>query len=196
MNRFILILMGAALVMVLQFAANCSQPLESTDEPNNVPPGPDVIYDTTISIDTIVVVYDSTEVDTIIAVDTTIVADTVYVIDTTGQTDTVVVVVEGGDGAQTVCARLSSTRQEIMWMFRNEAGPFLLEFTAAAERLHPTQVLSVTVDGQVVEWIPGENRELILQQDLGENAAIEIYSGKPGAFGHAIDVCLTLTPLE
>jgi len=143
-----------------------------------------IVPDTTI-VDTIIdtiIVHDTTVIDTI--VDTVIIPDTTLV-------DTVIII-EPGDG-QMLCDRLSSAQQEIVWLFRNAEGPFHLEFAALSEREHPTHILTVTIDGQTYDWSLSESLELVLDQNLGPNAMIRIMTSKPPSFGHAIDICLTLT---
>jgi hypothetical protein len=246
-KRLIVLIALALCCVGFQIFVNCSQPLESSDLPNPVPPfiRVDTLYiidtvvvidsgtvvDTVIVSDTVTVVdtnwvYDTTyvsdtvmqidtvfvvdtlmEVDTMFAVDTVYQIDTVFVVDSTSQTDTVfiidtvlqidtVVVIEPGDsGPIAMCARLSSCRQEIVWMFRNPEGDYRLEFTAASERDNPDQTLVVAIDGEKYFWKPSRDSEFITEQHLEQNAIIRINSKKPPAFGHAIDVCLTVSKL-
>ncbi len=165
------------------------------------------VSDTVMQIDTVFVVDTLVEVDTMFAVDTVYQIDTVFVVDSTSQTDTVyiidtvlqidtVIVIEPGDsGPIVMCAQLSCNRQEIVWMFRNPEGDYRLEFTAASERDNPDQTLSVRIDGEEYFWKPSRDREFITEQYLEQNAIIRITSKKPPAFGHAIDVCLTMSKL-
>jgi hypothetical protein len=129
-------------------------------------------------------------IDTIIQTDTVIQTDTTYG-DTV--TDTVFVGEPGTGEGLMLCARLSSAQQEIVWLFRNPGGSYHLEFAALPESEHPTHTLTVTIDGQTYDWSLSESLELVLDQSLGSNAMIRIITSKPPSFGHAIDVCLTVT---
>jgi hypothetical protein len=115
--------------------------------------------------------------------------DTVTVTDTIIQVDTVTVVVTD---SQTVCSRMGSNQQEIVWLFRNEEGQYRLEFAALAERDKPSHILSVDVEGQLYKWDLAENTEFILDRYLEQNATVLILTSKPPSFGHSIDVCLTV----
>lgn len=153
MKKHILLVVGAVILIGIQFVVNCSSPLESTSELDSPP-----------TIQVIVV-------------------------------DTVIVVVSDTSGSLMICSRLNSYQQEIVWMFRNQAGKYRLEFSALIEREHPTQTLSVDIDGQQFQWLPAESAEFILEQNLEVNALMQIVSTKPSSFGHAIDICLTVSTL-
>ena len=160
-----------------------------------------IIPDTTI-VDTIIdtiIVPDTTIVDTII--DTIIVPDTT-IVDTIFDTITIpdstivdtVIIIEPGDG-QILCDRLSSAQQEIVWLFRNAEGPFHLEFAALPESEHPNHTLTVSIGDQLYYWDLSVSLELILDTTLPANATIIITTSKPPSFGHAIDVCVTVTKM-
>jgi hypothetical protein len=217
MKRLLVLACFAAVIIAMQFAANCSDPLETINSRNLTPVGPDIDtvihYDTVVVIDTLnhvdsvividtvnyvdtVIVVDTTnQIDTLFITDTTFVVDTIIVRDTTNHVDTVIIVEPGQDGPQMLCAQMASNRQEILWMYRNPEGLFRLEFAASTERGHPTQELLVEIDGRLIIWDTSDSLELILEQNLGPNAKIRISSLEPHAFGHAIDICLTLTKL-
>jgi hypothetical protein len=182
MKRFILSTVCALLLIVPQLFINCSQPLESADNPGGVQPGPGLKIDTLVIIDTIVVVNENK-------------TDTLYVFDTTVHIDTLVIIDPGGGSSQIVCDQLGSGQKYIVWMFRNPGGEYLLEFVANAERIHPSHDLSVFVNGVEYTWLPAESSEFLLQEKLEENAVIRIVSNKPSSLGHPIDICLTLGQL-
>ena len=117
----------------------------------------------------------------------------VILIDTLYSIDTLIVVVTDTTGSRTVCSRIVSNQQDIVWMFRNEEGPFILEFTASTESDDPTQKLSLDIDGMEFQWSPASEPELITEQFLNENTTIRIIVRRPPARGHAIDVCLTIS---
>jgi hypothetical protein len=175
-----------------------------------------IVYDTTIRVDTVIIidpspnedtvyVYDTTyivdtikTVDTVIVIDTVTDVDTVVIVDTVTDTDTVVVIdtqiveVPDSSGSPVVCARLGTYQQEILWMFRNDAGDYRLEFVAVPEKENPARELTVNIAGQTYPWTPQLDRELIVETALPENAAISIFPAKPSPYGHAIDICLTM----
>ncbi|SYZ73179.1 exported hypothetical protein [Candidatus Zixiibacteriota bacterium] len=217
MKRIIIFLAFAVLVLALQFIANCSDPMDNINSRNLTPvnPGTDTIiyYDTVIvidstnhtdtliivdtinHIDTLIITDTTNQTDTLIIVDTTFHVDTVFVHDTTGHVDTVIIVEPGPDGPLTLCSRLACNQKEIIWMFRNDAGSYRLEFTAAIESDQPPQKLVVDIDGQKVTWDLSKKLELDLDQALGANAIIDISSTNPHALGHSINICLTMTKL-
>ncbi len=147
-------------------------------------------YDTIRSYDTTVVI----RIDSVLIYDTIHSFDTIAIFDTVMHIDTVFI--NGHDtceGSKMVCSRIASNQQEIIWMFRNLEGIYHLEFSATTERSHPTQTLNLNIDGHDFAWSTADNPEFITDLHLGPNAKIVITSNKPGAFGHAIDVCLTMT---
>jgi len=193
MKRPAFILMGLLAILTFQIISNCSQPLESSDLTGGIAPTPGTKVDTLFVVDTVIIPHGG-KVDTVIVVDTIIQVDTVTVADTT-IVDTVIVIEPGSGDSKMLCARLSSARQEIVWLFRNTEAQYHLEFAALPERDQPTHILRVTIDGQVYEWHLTESVELILDQTFSPNAIISIITSKPPSFGHAIDICLTVTRL-
>jgi len=191
MKRPAFLLMGLLAILAFQIINSCSQPLDSSDLTGGVSPTPGGGGDTLYVVDTVYIVHGG-KVDTVIVVDTIIQVDTVTVADTT-IVDTVIVIEPGSGDSKMLCAHLSTAQQEIVWLFRNSEGPYHLEFAALPERDHPTHVLSVTVDDQAYEWPLTEGLELILDQTLSSNAVLRIATSKPPSFGHAIDICLTIT---
>lgn len=113
--------------------------------------------------------------------------DTLYIV------DTLIVVVTDTVGSGTVCSRIASNQQEIVWMFRNDAESFILELSASTESDNPNQKLSVDIDGRQFQWSPASEPELTIDQFLNENAIIRIIAKAPPARGHAIDICLTIS---
>lgn len=183
MKRIMFTGLLALLLVTPQFLTNCSQRLESVqgnDPVDPLPPG--TIIDTVTIVDTIEIVQGGS-------------TDTVLVFDTTVHIDTVIVVTPGSTGSLFVCDQLSSGQKHIVWMFRNAAGPFLLEFVGYAERFHPTQEFAMYVGGEEYFWRPAESAEFTLQSDLEQNAMIRIVPTNPNASGHAVDICLTLTAM-
>lgn len=179
MKRLLLLTVSALVVMGMVQVMNCSNPLETTDEGNLNPPGPIVIYDTLIDT-----VYDN---DTIYSV------DTFYVTDTVTQTDTVVITEPGTGDPQTVCSILLSNLYEIIWMFHNQEGDYLLEFTAEAARDYDFRTLTVDIDGDQFEWKVGENQEFSAEVHLSAYATIRIMTDQPCLQGHEVDICLTIS---
>ena len=70
-----------------------------------------------------------------------------------------------------------------------------MEFVALPKQGNPTHTLTVTIDDQAHAWPLAENLELVFDQSLAPNATIRISTSKPPSFGHAIDICLTVTQL-
>jgi len=211
-KRLIFLIIAALLFAGIQFLVNCSNPLEDVNGSNPSPPGPiveiDTLYiidtvfdgdtvlviDTTIVIDTLVVADTVIVIDTNTVFDTIFINDTVFVIDTTVIIDTVIVVEPGPSNV--VCATISTNQPEIVWMLRYDPGTYLLEFDASLESDHPTQSLTVEIDGQKYQWTPAENPELILERDLDEQTLIRIVPLKPPSLGHSVHICLNITELE
>jgi len=165
------------------------------------------IIDTLSTIDTIVVVDTIGIIDTIWVVDTVGTIDTVMIIDTVGTTDTVliidtVVVIDTVMmeiptlDSQFVCARISCNQKEIVWLLRNQAGLYRLEFAGEVESDQPVQTVKIDIDGAEYLWNPAADAEFVKELTLGKNATIRITPKKPPAFGHAIDICLKITALD
>jgi hypothetical protein len=176
--------------------------LESGDVTGSLNPTTGTRVDTLFVVDTVIIEHGG-KVDTVIVVDTIIQVDTVIVTDTTTEMDTVVVdttvvdtviIIEPG-GSQMLCDRLACAHKEIVWLFRNAGGSFHLEFAALPESEHPNHTLTVTIGEQKHCWDLSKSLELILDATLPANATIIITTSKPRSFGHAIDICLTVTRL-
>jgi len=161
MKKIILFLICAVISAGFVYLAKCSKPL-NINEIDQVTPDTLYVTDTIVFIDTIFV--DTIFIDTIYV--DTIFADTLF------------------------CARLSSHRQEVVWMIFNQEGLYRLEFQAMPERIQPSQTLIIDIDGQRFPWTPSDSRDFFLETDLEQNALIRITSSPPHAYGQAIDICL------
>lgn len=190
MKRYILIVLCSVVLMAIQFFINCSNPLESLDEGDLTPYGYDSETDTIYILDT------TTVFDTTTIVDTTTFTDTIMIVDTITIIDTVVVIEPDSTGTSMACSRIVSTLKDIVWMFRNDEGDYLLEFSAFTEHDKPKPSLLVNIDGQEFIWNLVENTEFITELHLSENTMIRIRPNKPPSLGHAIDVCLTMSVIE
>ncbi len=158
----------------------------------------DTFFDTIVVIDTI---NDSTT-DTIFVIDTVIQTDTIFdsVFDTVIVFDTIsdtiidtLIVIEPDTTGMVLCSQISACNKEIVWVFRNAEGTYHLEFVAAPSDDFRKRILFVDIDGHQYVWRPENNRVLIIDRQLSANATIKIYPDKPLAFGHSVDVCLTMT---
>jgi hypothetical protein len=209
MNRLLLLLILAMMAAACLFLANCSKPLDSTDDLDPTPSGGDTIFvvdtvfssDTIIRIDTLII-----ETDTVVLTDTMIQTDTIVQTDTIIQTDTllsgdtiilvdtvIVIQIDTLMLPSTFCARLKSCQRPIVWMLQNPAGSYTLEFAAAAERDHPPQALIIEVEGQEYEWQLVDGALYVLDLELPEDAVVRISSKSPHSYGHALDICLIAT---
>lgn len=178
------------LLVIVQLFVNCSNPLE--DSESNTP-NPNPAIDTLFVFDT-VLVFDTVSIsDTITIIDTLAFVDTLIFVDTVFTVDTVIVVDPDSTGLNTVCGRIACNQKEIVWMFHNSPGDFKLEFSVSTASDHPIQHLIVDIDGEQFSWNAQEEREIILNLSLDLHAIINIESTKPPAYGHPIDVCLTIT---
>jgi hypothetical protein len=74
-------------------------------------------------------------------------------------------------------------------------GRYRLELSAYVEKGQPPQRVTVLIDGTAYEWLPRDLPDLVIETDLGSSPEIIILPDNPGAFGHSIDFCLTLTRL-
>jgi hypothetical protein len=182
MKRVILIALWAFAGLGFLYLSNCSRPLD-IDRIVNSPPDTVFVSDTVIFNDTLFT--DTTIIDTVI-IDTTII-DTVYV-DTTF-IDTVYI-------DSMYCARLSSHRQEVVWILFNQPGTYQLDFLAITERIRRSQTLTVDIDGTTYSWRPGIDFEFSVEQTIGQYAIIRVSSEAPHAYGQAIDICLNIKEPE
>ena len=202
MKRILLLAVLALAAGILALAGSCSHPLESDDIGGGQEPSPNVVrVDTLLIFDTVMIidtgtVYDTVyNFDTLVIIDSNFTFDTVYYIDTVFQVDTVVISNPGTGGPLFVCATLSTGEKEIVWLFRNSPGRFLLEFAASSERIDPSQAVTVKIGGQEYEWKPARDSELTIEQDLEENTTIRITPIKPPSYGHSISICLKMTQM-
>jgi hypothetical protein len=173
MRKMIVLFVWLTASVVFIYLANCSRPL---DIDRIIEAGPDTVFvsdtvynDTTI-IDTLII--DTLIIDTLI-IDTLIV-DTVYI-------------------DSMYCGRLSSHRQEIVWILFNQPGNYRLDFLAIAERIRRSQTLEINIDGNSYSWRPGDNFEFSVEQNLGRYAVIRIKSMPAHAYGQPIDICLRVS---
>ena len=133
-------------------------------------------------------------IDTVYTTDTVNITDTINIIDTTSLTDTVIIVINNNDQSNIVCSRIASNQKEIVWLLRNKAGMYDLEFAASAEKDFPAQKLVIDIDGREFKWTPTDNPEFIAGMFLEQNAIIRIYIKTPPSLGHAIYICMILKP--
>lgn len=210
MKRLMIFLTMVLVATTTGLFVNCSSPLKSADD-NPSLPGPGGKLDTFLLTDTIFAIDTIFNGDTIFAIDTIFNGDTIYAIDTIFNGDTIfaidtiitsdtIVLVDTVEIfppdsliSPVVCARLSSGHQDIVWMFRNEEKLFNLEFVAALERDKPNSLLSVDINGELYEWNLAESLEMNLSMILEQNSVIRIKTCKPPSYGHAIDICLTIS---
>ena len=176
MKKLILFSIWGLISAVFLYLVNCSKPLD-INEIEQAYPDTVFVSDTITFTDTLYA--DTTFIDTLI-IDTLII-DTLY-IDTT-IVDTVFI-------DSMYCARLSSHRQEIVWILFNQEGTYRLDFLAVAERIRRSQTLLIDIDGQSYSWQPANDNELFIEQHLDQYAIVRIASIPPHAYGQAIDVCL------
>ncbi|MCH9031357.1 MAG: hypothetical protein IIB00_03755 [candidate division Zixibacteria bacterium] len=204
----------AAILLVAQLATNCSSPLESLEDPVKNPPF--IIHDTVIVTDTLflldsIFITDTlVQIDTILQIDTVIINDSIVLIDTLILIDTLVqidtllqidtvfivdtVIVDTSD-ALSFCGILNSRQQEVVWLFRNAAGSYRLEFSGFIEKTRPPKEITIFVGDKSYIWFPTESMEFIFEQDLDQNVIVKLSSLPANSFGHDLHVCLTLVPL-
>ncbi|MEW6014832.1 MAG: hypothetical protein AB1690_05880 [Candidatus Zixiibacteriota bacterium] len=204
MKRLILFAATMLLLGAAQSLMNCADPLESPQGRILNPPVPGdtvyvvdtvVIIDTIGTVDTVTIIDTISTIDTVMIIDTVGTTDTVLIIDTVIVIDTVTVEVPTLD-SQFVCARLSCNQKEIVWLLRNQAGLYRLEFAGEVESDQPVQTVKIDIDGEEYLWNPAAEAEFIKELTLARNATIRITPKKPPAFGHAIDICLKIVALD
>lgn len=218
MKRIFLLVACGAIFLCAQILLNCSSPLDITGSNVPSPPGSTpsetlFVYDTVFLGDSIcdtifdtIPVHDTTfdsvadtvfVIDTVIQPDTVIdtVIDTLIVIDTVTDTiiDTLIIVEPDTNGTMVLCSQISACNKEIVWMFRNAEGLFHLEFVAEAGDEFGKRTLIVVIEDHKYMWKPEIDPELIIDRHLSANTTINIYPDKPLAYGHSIDICLTVT---
>jgi hypothetical protein len=118
--------------------------------------------------------------------------DTIIITDTVRITDTTEIIIPDTGSSQILCARLSSHRKEIVWMFRNDPGAYSLDFRAAVERDNPSRTIVIDIGQQRYFWPLLESLEYLIEPELEQDATIKITSIPPHAFGQAIDICLII----
>jgi hypothetical protein len=63
------------------------------------------------------------------------------------------------------------------------------------EKQQPKQKLFVQVGDKTYQWIVQDSPTLTIDANLNGDTRITISSCNPHAFGHAIAICVTVTPL-
>jgi hypothetical protein len=92
-----------------------------------------------------------------------------------------------------LCGRLSSHRQEIVWLLFNKEGDCGFEFMASVQRVRDPQVLVVDIDSERYLWDLADGLQFAVEQEIGAFAAVRITSEQPHAFGQGVDICLRIT---
>jgi hypothetical protein len=169
MKKRILLIVALAGICCILSSANCSNPLEEIESQNSPETNPETEYDTIFF------------------------TDTLYNIDTTIVLDTVITINSESGWSRLLCSQIASNQPKIVWMFRNEPGNYLIEFTSFLESEHPAQKLSIDIDGQLMTWTPANDPEMTAELALAQNATICIFSHKPPSLGHAIYICMTIS---
>lgn len=204
----------AVLVLGALLVASCANPLESTPKPEPLQQidtlllmdtlfmsdsvlCTDTLFlsDSVLVTDTIIVVDTVIVTDSIVQSDTVRLVDTLVITDSMFQVDTVFVSVPDTSDCGRMCAELSSHSKKIVWLLDNDASRYRLEFDGQPERQQPKQRLFVEVGGRTYQWTVQDNPTLTIDADLDADARITISSCNPHAFGHAIAICVTATPL-
>lgn len=188
MKKLGVLLACLTLYGVVQLISSCADPLDNGQSGAISPSRPPTI-DTLKLVDTLYIV------DTTFITDSVFVIDTTFVIDTVVHADTVYIVVP-----DTVllhhCSRLGAGEHEIVWLLQNQEGNYHLDFAALAERFQPKQTAVVDINGETYEWSPARQSELVIDQFLKANSIIRIDLSEPCAYGHSIDICLLMTPVN
>jgi len=109
--------------------------------------------------------------------------------------DTVIVYLPDTTTSGVMCTRLGSQQKEIIWLLRTPAGQYRLEIASYVESGQPPQYVTLVVDGVSYDWLPRDQPDFVIETDLSQYPVIQILPDKPGAFGHSIDFCLSVTPL-
>ena len=90
------------------------------------------------------------------------------------------------------CARLNAQRQEIVWVLQNIEGEHFLDFIAIPERNNDRRTLIIDIGDETYFWNLADGHEITIESEIFDNTIIEIVSTPPHAYGHAIDICLSL----
>lgn len=153
-----------------------------------------IALDTVTQYDTVTVTDTHMVVDTLKITEIKTIVDTLTLTDTITQVDTVTIVQPGNCQPQPICGRISCKQKEVLWMFRNDAGAYHLEFSGSTENDNPLQTLLVNINGTTYTWVAGENPLWVTDLVLVANTKILVSLANPYAYGHEIDVCLSMTP--
>ena len=115
------------------------------------------------------------------------------VVDTLTLVDTVTIYEPDPGALETICSILLANLREIIWMFHNQEGHYLLEFEASPSREFAMYTLLIDVNGQVYEWDLVDGPEYSIELDLPTNSTIRVMPDKPLLLGHQVDLCLTVS---
>ncbi len=156
--------------------------------------------DTVTHVDTVTVTHTVVHYDTVVVNDTLTTIDTIIAVDTITSVDTVVRVdtVQVGPvncEPEPFCGKLSSCDKDLVWMFRNAAGDYRLEFSGYAEKDQPLQTIVVNINGKDYYWQAATTPLWIKELTLSANTIIKIKLTSPPAYGHAISICLNMTKI-
>lgn len=203
MKRLMIISTMLALVIGSQALVNCSSPLQSEriTGPVNTPSDTNqivetlMIVDTVLLIDTLILFDSSQQIDTVIILDTLIEYDTVNQIDTVAITDTIIVTIPDTTGATTLCDRINGGQKDLLWLLRNPAGSYRLEFVVSVAQNKPPKELEIAINGETYRWFPNSASEFTIELDLPANSEMRVTPMTPVSYGHDLDICLTITPL-
>jgi len=187
MKRIIFVLGMLMAGLAIQLLFSCADPLQQNDQ-NPVPPGHQI---DTIYIFDSVFITDTTPPRT----DTIFIVDSVVTVDTVVYTDTVVITDSSASNPTVYCARIGACQHKIVWLLQNAPGTYRLDFAAQIDKNQPMQTVEVDIDGQVFSWSPARNSEMQQQLDLSRNAVVQLTSSQPKAFGHGVEICLTVTKI-
>jgi hypothetical protein len=173
-KKLVVLAAGTGIAAYILFLGNCSRPLEITD---NEPPQ---------------------RVDTVIVIDTVTIPEppeTVIVIDTIIQVDSVIIALPDSGRSQIFCETINAFQHEIDWRFINPEGRFRLEFVIVGLQGPPPQTLAIDINDQRFLWCPEEESTFTIEPELAPNAFLRITTIPPHAYGHGIDICVTITAL-
>lgn len=155
----------------------------------------DTVTDTLVHTDTVIETHTVIRYDTVRVTDTTTLVDTVVNTDTVVRVDTVKVGDPTACSPEPFCGKLSACDKELLWLFRNEAGNYRLEFSGYADKDQPLQTIVVTINGVVHYWKAAEKPVWDFDMTLPANTTIRLGLTKPPAYGHEIHLCLQMTKI-
>lgn len=153
------------------------------------------VVDTLVHSDTVTVTHTVVKHDTVRVTDTTTLVDTLVTTDTVVRVDTVKVGDPTACNPEPFCGKLAACDKELLWLFRNEAGNYHLEFSGYADKDQPLQTIVVTINGVAYYWKAAEKPEWDFDMALPANTTIRIGLTKPPAYGHEIHICLQMTKI-